>query len=271
MIKGKRILVTGGAGSIGSEIVRQLVPDNFVIIFDIDETRTFDLWEELEQAGYNVDYVVNDIRNEDFVKRTLKEYKPDIIFHAAAYKHVSPMERYPMEAVKTNVIGTYNLLSNFGGKFINISTDKVINADCIMGITKKLAEKMVKNAYGVSVRFGNVLGSRGSVIPIWQGQVDRGEALTITDDRMERFFMTIPQAVELVIKAAEVGKPGQILIMDMGKQIKILDLAKEIIAKSGKDIKIKNIGIRPGETLSEKLMTSAEEAMATKKGKFWIL
>jgi FlaA1/EpsC-like NDP-sugar epimerase len=270
-MKDKRILVTGGAGSIGSELVRQLVIDNEVFIFDIDETRTFDLWEELSQKGHHVTYRIGNIRDEGLVRRMLFDYNPDIIFHAAAYKHVSPMEKYPMEAVYTNIVGTWNIVSNFTGKLINISTDKVINADCIMGITKKLAEKIVKNAWGISVRFGNVLGSRGSVIPLWQGQMDRGEPLTITDERMERYFMTIPQACELVIKAAEIGEPGQILIMDMGKPVKILDLAKEIIQKSGKDIGIKVIGIRAGETLSEKLMTEEEEKRAIKKDNFWII
>jgi FlaA1/EpsC-like NDP-sugar epimerase len=269
--KKEKIVCFGGAGSIGSELVRQLVVDNEVLIFDIDETRTFDLWEELERKGHDVYYRIGDVRDEVIVKKVIDTFKPDIIFHASAYKHVSPMELYPMEAIKTNIIGAYNIINNFKGKIVNISTDKVINANCIMGATKKVAEIMVRNAGGISVRFGNVLGSRGSVIPIWQRQVDNDEPITITDERMERYMMTIPQACELVIKASEIGKPGQILIMDMGKQVKILDLAKEIIEKSGKDIKIKNIGIRPGETLSEKLMTEDEEARAVKIDKFYII
>lgn len=266
-----RIIVFGGAGSIGSELVRQLSKKNFVVIFDIDETRTYDLYEELLQKKHNVEYIIGDIRNEESVKRIIENVEPHLIFQCAARKHVSPMEKYPIEAVDVNIGGIWNIINNYKGKLINISTDKVINGESIMGLTKKIAEKMVKNAGGISVRFGNVLGSRGSVIPIWQSQVDRNEPLTITDERMERYMMTIPESVELIIKASKIGKAGQILILDMGKQIRILDLAKEIIIKSGKDIGIKNIGIRPGETLDEKLMTSEEELRAVKKGKYWII
>lgn len=273
-ILNKRIIVTGGAGSIGSELVRQLVIDNTVFIFDIDETRTFDLYEELEQKKFDVHYRIGDIRDRELVREIVYSFKPDIIFQAAAYKHVTPMEHFPKEAIQTNILGTSNILDAIRSltiKLVNISTDKVINANCIMGATKKVAELMVKNAGGISVRFGNVLGSRGSVIPIWQSQVDRGEPLTITDKRMERYFMSIPQACELVIKAAEIGKSGQILILDMGKPIKLIDLAQEIIQRSGKDIPIKTIGIRPGETLSEKLMTSEEEERAKKIDNYFVI
>lgn len=270
-----RILISGGGGSIGSELVRQLARWNDIFILDINETATFDLTEELRLKGYNVNCRVGDVRDYKTIEDVFSDFKPHIVFHAAALKHVTPNEQYPIEAINTNILGTYNILhcaKRYGvKKLINISTDKVIHGNSIMGITKKVAEVMTKNAGYISVRFGNVLGSRGSVIPIWQQQVDKGEALTLTHPEMKRYFMTIPDACELVIKALKVGKPGQILILDMGEQIKILDLAKEIIKKSGKDLKIKTIGIRPGETLDEKLMTHEEEQRAVKKGKYWII
>ena len=200
---------------------------------------------------------------------------PTYIFHAAALKHVTPSEWYPMEYVKTNILGTQNVINfakSFGCVFfVNISTDKVVNAESIMGITKKVAEKMVKNAGYISVRFGNVMGSRGSVLPIWQKQVEQGKPITVTDERMERYMMTIPQACELVIQAATYDNFGKVLVLDMGKHVNILQLAKEIIQKSGRDIEIKTIGMRKGETLSEKLMTEEEEKSAKKEDNYWIL
>ena len=275
MIKGKRVYISGGGGSIGSELVRQLAPKNKIFILDYNETATFDLTEELRLKGFNVNCRVGDVRNYETVNDVFSDFKPDVVFHVAALKHVTPNEQYPIEAINTNILGTYNVLhcaKRYGiKKLINISTDKVIHASSIMGITKKVAEVMTKNAGYISVRFGNVLGSRGSVIPIWQEQVNRGEPLTITHPDMERYFMTIPDACELVIKALDIGKAGQILVLDMGKSIKILDLAKEIIKNSGKDIKIKTIGIRPGETMTEELMTAEEKLKAKKVGKFWII
>lgn len=275
-MENKFILITGGAGSIGSELTRQLAPKNKVYIIDNDETSYFDLFEELQNEGTPIKGKIGDIRDEHVFDGIVKEFGyPEVIFHCAALKHVTPSEWYPIEYVKTNVIGTYNVLrfakSYNCPTFINISTDKVVNAESIMGITKKLAEKMVKNAGYVSVRFGNVMGSRGSVLPIWQKQVEEKKPITITDERMERFMMSIPEACCLVIQAAEIGEPGQILIMDMGKQINILTLAKKIIAESGRDISIKTIGIRSGEALSEKLMTEEEQKSAIKKNNFWIL
>lgn len=265
-------MVFGGAGSIGSELVRQLAPKNEVFIFDIDETRTFDLYEELERKGYEVDYRIGDIRNADLVENIIASFAPDIIFHAAAYKHVTPMDRFPREATTTNIIGTLNIINGancIDCKLVNISTDKVVNANCVMGATKKVSEIIVKNCGGVSVRFGNVLGSRGSVIPIWQQQIDKGEPLTVTDTRMERFMMTIPQACELLIEACQKAKKGEIWIMDMGEKVNILALAKAIIGK--RDIQTKIIGMRPGETLDEKLMSNEESERAIKSGKFWII
>lgn len=276
MIQNKKILITGFAGSIGQEIFRQLAPYNELFGVDIDETRMFDLVEELKLKGFNVRGRIGNIKAHSIVEDTISEFKPEVIFHAAAYKHVAPNEQYPLEAVNTNIIGTYNLLKyakKYGvERFVNISTDKVVSANSIMGSTKKVAEIMVKNAGGVSVRFGNVLGSRGSAIPTWQRQIDANEPLTVTDERMERYFMSIPQAVELVINAAEVGEPGQIMILDMGQPVNVLKLATEILKKSGKEqLGIKMIGIRPGETLGEKLMTDEEQSRAKKVANFWII
>ena len=278
MIKGKRILVTGGAGSIGSELVRQLAVNNKVFILDFNETDTFDLYEELHHEGHWVHYRVGDVRNLDTVKDVFSDFKPQYVFHAAAYKHVTPMEIYPEEAVQTNIIGTLNVLKTARNlecveKFVYISTDKVIHANSVMGATKKVGEIMVKNSGKgfVAVRFGNVLGSRGSVIPFWQNQINRGKDITVTDERMERYFMSIDEACSLVIKAGEKGNGGETIVLDMGKRVNVLELAKEVINKSGRDVGIKMIGIRPGETIDEKLMTKEEEESAVKDGNFWIL
>ena len=272
-IRNKRILITGMGGSIGSELAHQLSRSNKVFGLDISE-RAFVLSQELKQQGRWVEARIGDIRDMETVRDLFEDFKPQYVFHAAALKHVSPHEHYPYEAIMTNSIGTYNILHQAKRyecleKFVYISTDKVVNANSIMGITKKVGEVMVKNRGGIVVRFGNVMGSDGSVIPIWQKQLDEGKDLTITDYRMERFMMTIPEAVSLVIKAAEEGKPGEIRILDMGKKVNLLELAEHIV--KGTDTKIKTIGIRPGETLSEELMTLEEKERAVKKGNFWIL
>lgn len=272
MIKNKRILITGGAGSIGSELVRQLAINNKIFILDNNETATFDLSEELTQKGYWVKPRIGDVRDRETVRDLFEDFKPQYIFHAAAYKHVSPMEMYPKEAIDTNVYGTLNVLTEAYRwecleKFIYISTDKVVHANSVMGATKKLGEIMVKNKGGIAVRFGNVMGSRGSVIPIWQKQFDEGKPLTITDPAMERYMMSIPQAVSLVIKAAQDGGGGEIFILDMGKPINILELARKIIG----DGKIEIIGMRPGETMDEKLMSEDEERRAIKKDNYYII
>jgi len=278
MPKGKRILVTGGAGSIGSELVRQLALNNKVFILDQNESGTFDLREELKQEGHWVHSRTGDIRDKDVIKDVFEDFKPQLIFHAAALKHVTPGEEYPEEMVQTNIIGTLNLVQEAKRwecveKFVFISTDKVVNANCIMGITKLCAEGIVRRAgkQFVAVRFGNVLGSRGSVIPIWQKQMDKGKKITVTDPNMTRYMMTIPQAVELVIKAGEKGKDGEVFILDMGKQVNILELAHSILEKAGKKKEVEIIGMRPGETLDEKLMTADEERIATKIDNFYVI
>lgn len=278
MIKGHRILITGGGGSIGSELVRQLCKNNKIFILDFNETATFDLTEELKLKGHWVYCRIGDIRNKETVDDVFSDFKPQIIYHAAAYKHVSPMQDYPEEAVQTNIIGTLNLIKaakkwECVEKFIFISTDKAIHSNSIMGATKRVSEIMVKNQGKgfIVVRFGNVLGSRGSVIPLWQASIDRGEPLNITDERMERYFMTMSQACELVVEATEIGKGGEIIILDMGKPVNVLEIAKKILKESKSEVGIKMIGIRPGETLNEKLMTEEEEKVAIKKDKFWII
>lgn len=272
-MKNKRILITGCAGSIGSEICRQLSKHNKVFGIDINESGFFYIQNECKMAGR-----VGDIRDKETVHDIFSDFKPQIVFHAAAYKHVPLMERYPEEAIQTNIIGTSNVVSEAKKwecleKFVFISTDKVVNATCLMGISKKFGEVLTVNQGKgfVAVRFGNVMGSRGSLLPIWEEQINKGRPITITDERMERYFMTIEEAVKLVIKASEDGRGGEVYILDMGRPIKILDLAKQITSHIGRDIPIETIGIREGETLGEKLMTQEEEKRAIKKGQFYII
>lgn len=269
-MKDKKILITGGAGSIGSELARQLNKDNTVFILDLNETALFDLIEAEDMLG-----IVGSVCDFSTIEQVFKEFKPDLVFHCAALKHVTPSAWTPRIYVDTNIGGTLNVLEfakKYGAKMINISTDKVVNPESIMGATKKVAEIAVKNEKEISVRFGNVIGSRGSVLPIWNEQMKQGKPLTVTDPDMERYFMDIPEACELLIEAAEVGKGGQILIMDMGKSVNILELAKEIIKQKKYELEEpKIIGKRPGENLSETLMTESEEENAAKEGKFYII
>jgi FlaA1/EpsC-like NDP-sugar epimerase len=271
-----RVLVTGGAGSIGSELCRQLAPNSKVFILDIDETRGFEVEQELKEQGYWAEFRVGDVRDIEVVRDVFSDFKPEQVFHAAALKHVSLNEKYPKEAIDTNVIGTYNVLSEVGRwecceKFIFISTDKVIHSNSIMGASKKIGEIMTSNKGHVSVRFGNVMGSRGSVIPIWQRQIDNGGPVTVTDKKMERYMMTIPQAVELVLEASKMPQDGRVVILDMGDRVNVLELAKSIVGASGKDVDIKEIGMRPGETLTEELMTLEEKEIAIKEDKFFVI
>lgn len=275
-MENERILIFGAAGSIGSELYRQLAPKNIVHAMDNNETNLFDLHEEHSQKGFDVSFRLGDIRDMDVVGETVRSFKPTIIFHAAALKHVSPNELFPREAVRTNVLGTLNILvaarDHNVPRLVYISTDKVINSNSVMGVTKRLGELVVRNSGYTAVRFGNVLGSRGSLIPIWERQMRRDEPLTVTDERAERFFMTIEEACALVIKAATLDAKGKVVVMEMGERKNILDLAKEILGKAGKDpSNIKMIGLRQGETLSEEIMTSAERETAEKVDEFYIL
>ncbi len=271
----KRILITGGAGSIGSELVRKLAPENKIFILDINETETFLLREELKQKGYWVHSRTGDIRNKETIYDVFSDFKPQIVIHAAALKHVTPNNEYPEEAFSTNILGTLNVVKESKNwecleKFLFISTDKVVNAKCIMGVTKLCAESYVllQGKKFLAVRFGNVLGSRGSVLDIWKRQFEREEPLTITDPKMKRYFMSISQACDLVIKALESSEGEELRILDMGEKKTILELKNELY---GEDYEVRVIGARLGEALEERLMTDEEAARAVYKDNFYIL
>src|SRR3990167_3605783 len=272
MIKNKRILITGMAGTIGSELARQLYRKNKVYGLDINEMGLHALKTEL-----GIPVRVGDIKNKETLRNVFEDFKPQYVFHAAAYKSVDMMEYVPEEAISTNVQGTQNVLEAAKiheiEKFVYISTDKVVNAKSIMGKTKSLGETMTVNSGTgyVAVRFGNVLGSRGSLIQIWERQINQGKPLTVTDPKMLRYFMTIPEAVGLLLEAARIGEGGEVICFEMGKPVSILSLAQGIIEKLGRDIPIEIIGNRGGEVLEEKLMTLEEESRAIKKGKFYII
>jgi FlaA1/EpsC-like NDP-sugar epimerase len=273
MVKSKRILIAGGAGSIGSELVRQLAPKNKIFILDISEN-AYGLSQELKQRGYWVEPRIGDIRNKETVQDLFEDFKPEIVINAAAYKEVPPMEMYPSEAIETNVKGNNNLLHEAKRwecleKYIFISTDKVVSSNSIMGATKRLSEIITRNMGYTIVRFGNVMGSRGSLMGIWQRQHDNNEDLTVTDSRMTRFMMTIPEACSLVIKALEETRGGEIFIMKMGKKWNILELAEEITKKTGQGIQ--NIGMRPGETLTEEPMFAEESLKAIEQDNFYVI
>lgn len=277
-LQNKRILVTGGAGSIGTELVRQLAPKNKVFILDSNESAAYALREEIKAKGIWIHSRTGDVRNKETIADVFSDFKPEVIFHAAALKHVTPNEEYPEEAKLTNIDGTMNLIKEAKRwecveKFVFISTDKAVNPTSVMGATKQFCE-VITRAQGkgfVVVRFGNVLGSRGSVIPIWQKQIDAGEPVTVTDVMAERYMMTIPQAVSLVIEAAIQGQGGEIMIMDMGERINVHGLALDILKKAGRKAEVNVIGLRSGEKLCEELMTSDEKAAAKKVGNFWII
>jgi FlaA1/EpsC-like NDP-sugar epimerase len=279
----KKVLITGAGGSIGSEIALQTCQFNpsELILFDIDETELFNLELKLSKLfkadGVKLHFIVGDIRDYKKLEEVIESFRPQIIFHSAAYKHVPMMEYNPDEAVKVNVFGTYNLAKlsqQFGvEKFINISTDKAVRPKSIMGATKRLSEYICRafNDLGkteyISVRFGNVVGSRGSVLPVWLEQIKQGGPITVTHPDMKRYFMTIPEAVSLVLMASAVGKGGETLVLDMGEPVKILDLAEQFIRINGlepyRDIDIKFTGIRPGENLFEDILTAEEGTDAT--------
>lgn len=272
MIKNKRIIITG-VGSIGSEIARQLASKNKLFLLDISEN-AYGLSQELSQKGYWVKPRVGDIRDKQTIEDLFQDFKPQIVIHAAALKEVGAMQMYPEEAIQTNIVGLQNVLHEAYKwecleKFVFISSDKAVNLDSIMGASKRFGEVLVKNKGGIVVRFGNVLNSRGSLSQIWQKQLDKGEPLTITDERMERYFMNIEEACGLVIKAVEEAKNGETWIMDMGKKYNVNKLLEELIGKTGGEKK--TIGIRPGETLTEELMFLEEKERAIKQGNFWIL
>lgn len=280
--KGKKILITGAAGSIGSELCRQLIQFNIkqLICFDIWENGLFELGQQLSPD--NCVFLVGNIRDNKKLELVFVKYKPDIVFHAAAFKHVPLMQENPDEAIQNNIFGTFNLAkvaTKFKTRrFINISTDKAADPSSIMGTTKLIAERIVgnfnnKNTKFSSVRFGNVLGSQGSVIPTFKKQIARGGPVTITHPHMTRYFMTIPEAVQLVLEASLLGEGGETFVLDMGQPIKIDEMARLLIRLSGlvpdEDIKIKYTGIRPGEKLTEILYTGSETLEKTLNEKIY--
>jgi len=279
-LQNKNILITGAAGSIGSELFRQVArfQPGKLILLDQAETPLFHIeLESVQRELTNTSIHIADIRNKEGLKRIFEKEKPDYIFHAAAYKHVPMMENNPLEAFETNVLGTKNLADlsmEFGlSKFVMISTDKAVNPTNVMGASKRLAEIYTQSSDQanktrfVTTRFGNVLGSNGSVIPLFRKQIENGGPITITHPDITRFFMTIPEACQLVLQAAAIGKGGEIFVFDMGESVKIKELADKMLQLSGleegRDIKITYTGLRPGEKLYEELLNDRENTLAT--------
>lgn len=283
-VRGKTIMVTGGGGSIGSELCRQIAghkPGRLIIV-DIYENSAYEIQQELKQKYPSLDLIVliASVRNTNRINSIMRDYHPDIIYHAAAHKHVPLMEVSPNEAIKNNVFGTWKTaqaaVQNGVKKFVLISTDKAVNPTNIMGASKRICEMIIQtynrhyDTEFVAVRFGNVLGSNGSVIPLFKKQIAAGGPVTVTHPDIIRYFMTIPEAVSLVLQAGVYAKGGEIFILDMGEPVKILDLAKNLIRLSGykinEDIKIEFTGLRPGEKLYEELLMS-EEGMTDTENK----
>lgn len=290
----KIILVTGGAGSIGSEIVRQVAnyKPSKLLILDQAESPLYDIQIEIKRDFPELQYeaIIADVRNVNVLEAIFEHHKPNVVYHAAAYKHVPLMEEHPSEAVLTNIVGSKNvadLAFRFkADKFVMVSTDKAVNPSNVMGASKRIAEiyiqalqQKVKNektsaTHFVTTRFGNVLGSNGSVVPLFKQQIEEGGPLTITHPDIIRYFMTIPEACQLVLEAGAMGNGGEVFIFDMGKAVKILDLAKKIIRLAGfvpyKDIDIKVVGLRPGEKLYEELLSETSITLPTYNEKIMI-
>jgi len=280
-VRNKTVLVTGGGGSIGSELCRQIARYNpkCLIIFDIYENNAYDIQQELKKKypALHLEVLIGSVRNTKRIERVMELYRPDLVYHAAAHKHVPLMEDSPNEAIKNNVFGTYKTAraaDKFGvKKFVLISTDKAVNPTNIMGASKRMCEMIIQTfsrfsqTEFVAVRFGNVLGSNGSVIPLFKKQMADGGPVTVTHPDIIRYFMTIPEAVSLVLQAGAYAKGGEIFVLDMGEPVKIADLAKNLIRLSGYtlgvDMEIKYTGLRPGEKLYEELLTKEEGLQKT--------
>ena len=287
-ITGKTVLVTGGGGSIGSELCRQAAAQRpkRLIIFDIYENNAYDIQMELQRTHPELDLVVliGSVRDRERVMQVFDRYRPDLVCHAAAHKHVPLMETSPFEAIKNNVFGTYNVAQaadRFGTqRFILISTDKAVNPTNVMGASKRLCEMIVQSMAMCSettfaaVRFGNVLGSNGSVIPLFKRQIENGGPVTITDKRIIRYFMTIPEAAQLVLEAGSMAKQNEQFVLDMGQPVKILDLAENLVRLSGyepyRDIDIIETGLRPGEKLYEELLIASRDIEKTENEKIFV-
>ncbi len=287
-LKDKVIIVTGAAGSIGSGLIREIssFKPSLLILIDQAESALYDLQIELlkDFPSIHFEFIVGDICNEKRMQKIIAQFLPQIIFHAAAYKHVPLMEENPVEAVENNVVGTKviaTLAHDFKvDKFVMVSTDKAVNPANVMGASKRIAELFVQSLNSksetkfITTRFGNVLGSNGSVIPLFQRQIEMGGPVTVTDERITRFFMTIPEACQLVLEAGTMGNGGEIYVFDMGESVKIIDLAKKMISLNGleldKDIEIKVTGLRPGEKLYEELLANEENTLLTHHSKILI-
>jgi len=288
-LKGKRVLVTGGGGSIGSELCRQIAHYNPACLIILDRTEKnlydieMDMWRDFSYIKYIP--VLGDIRHKVEIEGIFKKYIPDVVFHAAAYKHVPMIETNPWEAVYNNILGTRNVIETAHDseieRFVLVSTDKAVNPTNVMGASKRVTE-LIMQAHAnsgatkfMAVRFGNVVGSSGSVIPFFKKQIERGGPVTVTHPEVTRYFMTIPESVQLILQAGAMGEGGEIFVLDMGTQVKIVDIARDLIRLSGfepeRDIEIKFIGLRPGEKLYEELIVVGEEIDQTGHDKILIL
>ncbi|MEA3416589.1 MAG: nucleoside-diphosphate sugar epimerase/dehydratase [Thermodesulfobacteriota bacterium] len=290
-IKGQRVMVTGAGGSIGSELCRQICRfrPELVMLYEIAESPLYEIELELKQNFSNIRVVplLANIQDKHELEKAIKDYKPQIIFHAAAYKHVPMLELQPWKAVENNIVGSLNLMDaakKFNvERFVFVSTDKAVRPTNVMGASKRVAEMLAQNHNGLNasdtrfivVRFGNVVGSVGSVLPLFKKQIAKGGPVTVTHPDVTRYFMTIPEASQLILQAGAMGKGGEILLLDMGAPIKIDDMARDLIRFSGfepdKDIKIDYIGLRPGEKLYEELITKGEGIVPTKHEKIMVL
>lgn len=287
-IRGKVVAVTGGGGSIGSELCRQIVTFNpkKLVIIDIYENNAYDIQNELrtKYPKLNMEVLIASVRDRKRIENIFEEQKPQVVFHAAAHKHVPLMERSPMEAIKNNVFGTLNVVETahkFGvERFVMVSTDKAVNPTNVMGATKRMCEMIVQaydtisDTHYAAVRFGNVLGSNGSVIPLFLSQIKAGGPVTVTSEKITRFFMTIPEAAKLVLQAGAYAKGGEIFVLDMGQPVNIYDFACDLIKLSGyepnKDMKIEITGLRPGEKMYEELLMSEEGLGKTGHNKIFV-
>ncbi|MGJ0638517.1 UDP-N-acetylglucosamine 4,6-dehydratase family protein [Xenorhabdus bovienii] len=288
-LKNKTVLVTGAGGSIGSELCRQILnfSPKIILLLGHGENSIFEIVFELKDMESDIELIpiIANIQDKERVEQIFDTYKPHVVFHAAAHKHVPLMELNPLEAVKNNVLGSRNIIHaahiHETERFVLISTDKAVNPTSVMGVTKRIAE-MIVQGYGsisktkfASVRFGNVLGSRGSVISIFKKQIEKGGPVTVTHPEMVRFFMTIPEAVQLVIQAGALVYSGNLFFLDMGKPVKIVDLVKDLIKLSGiqpiDKVKIIYTGIRPGEKLYEEILTSEEGLLTTRYEKIYVV